>query len=175
MTTSPFHLVNERLLFSARPLATSWVARVVSTASDAGPAVARIALGVVMFPHGAQKVLGWFGGFGFTRTLALLTGPLGIPTVFALLAIAAEFLGALGLVTGALSRVAAFGIACVMVVATCKVQLHNGLFMNWTGQQAGEGFEFDVLATALAVIVMLKGGGAWSFDRWLSLRPGLNA
>jgi putative oxidoreductase len=121
-----------------------------------------------MFPHGAQKVLGWFGGYGFARTLSLFTGQLGIPTVFALLAIAAEFLGAIGLLIGTLSRVAAFGIACVMVVATLTVQLQNGLFMNWTGQQAGEGFEFDVLATALALIVMLYGGGAWSLDRWLA-------
>jgi putative oxidoreductase len=170
MATSPSHIANETLSSSPRPLATSIVARVLSTTNDSPPAVARIALGAVMFPHGAQKVFGWFGGYGFTGTLGLLTQQLGIPTVFALLAITAEFLGAIGLLTGALSRVAAFGVACVMIVATLKVQLQNGLFMNWTGQQAGEGFEFDVLATGLALIVMLYGGGAWSLDRWLTKR-----
>jgi putative oxidoreductase len=170
MTTSRSHLLRESLLSSARPLTASLLARVVATTSDATPAVARIALGVTMFPHGAQKVLGWFGGDGLTRTLDLFTEQLGIPTALALLAIAAEFLGGIGLVTGALSRVAAFGVACVMIVATFKVQLHNGLFMNWTGHQAGEGFEFDVLALALAVIVLLKGGGAWSLDRLLATR-----
>jgi putative oxidoreductase len=123
-----------------------------------------------MFPHGAQKVLGWFGGHGFTGTLEFFTGKLGIPVVFALLAMAGEFLGALGLITGVLSRVAAFGVACVMLVAVLTVHAHNGLFMNWTGQQAGEGFEYHVLAIALAIVVIVAGGGAWSFDRWFVAR-----
>jgi len=118
----------------------------------------------------SQKVLGWFGGHGFTGTLEFFTGKLGIPVFFALLAMAAEFLGALGLITGALSRIAAFGVACVMLVAVFTVHAHNGFFMNWTGQQPGEGFEYHILAVALASIVLVKGGGAWSLDGWLSTR-----
>jgi putative oxidoreductase len=123
-----------------------------------------------MFPHGAQKVLGWFGGYGFSATLEAMTSKMGIPAVFVLLAFAAEFLGSIGLVVGALSRVAAFGIACVMVVAILTVHLHNGLFMNWAGHQAGEGFEFHLLAIALALVVIVKGAGAWSCDRWFTTR-----
>src|SRR5580692_4376350 len=114
---------------SARSPAALWVDRVLSTGNDAAPAVARVALGAIMFPHGAQKVFGWFGGYGFSRTLDAFTGKMGIPVVFALLAFAAELLGAVGLVAGALSRVAAFGVACVMVVAIFTVHLPNGLFM----------------------------------------------
>ncbi len=150
--------------------ATSPFGRLLSTTNDAVPTIARVALGVVMFPHGAQKVLGWFGGHGFIGTLQFFTGKLGIPVVFALLAIAGEFLGALGLIMGVLSRVAAFGIACVMLVAVFTVHAHNGFFMNWTGQLAGEGFEYHLLAIALALIVIVRGGGAWSFDRWSSAR-----
>jgi putative oxidoreductase len=157
-------------LSSTRPQASSLVGRLLSTTNDAAPAVARVALGAIMFPHGAQKVLGWFGGYGFTGTLGFFTGKLGVPVAFALLAFAAEFLGAIGLVTGALSRIAAFGIACVMLVAVLTVHLSNGFFMNWTGQQAGEGFEYHLLAIALAVVVMIKGGGAASFDRWFTTR-----
>jgi len=170
MTTTTSHRPIGSLHSSARAPATSWVTRALTTTDGAAPAIARIALGTIMFPHGAQKVLGWFGGYGFSGTLGFFTGKLGVPVVFALLAFAAEFLGAIGLVTGALSRIAAFGVACVMVVAVLTVHLHNGLFMNWTGQQAGEGFEFHILAIALALVVMVEGAGAWSLDRWFTTR-----
>jgi putative oxidoreductase len=160
---------------AARSPSIRWVHRLLATTTGPGPAIARIALGLVMFPHGAQKVLGWFGGHGFSATLGAFTDKMGIPTVFALLAFAAEFLGSIGLVVGALSRVAAFGIACTMVVAIFTVHLHNGLFMNWTGKQAGEGFEFHLLAIALAAVVMVEGAGAWSLDRWVTTRPSSRA
>jgi putative oxidoreductase len=92
--------------------------------------ILRITLAVVMFPHGAQKVLGWFGGHGFSRTMKYFTDS-GIPAVFALLTIAAEFLGPLGLAVGLLTRIAAFGVACVMLVAIVTVWPH-GFFMNWS-------------------------------------------
>jgi putative oxidoreductase len=128
------------------------------------PLIARLALGVVMFPHGAQKLLGWFGGHGFTGTMGYFTGTMGIPAVFAFLAIVAEFFGALGLIFGALSRIAAFGIGFTMLVAMFMGHLSNGFFMNWTGQQTGEGFEFHILAIALALIVMIQGAGKASID-----------
>ncbi len=142
--------------------------RLIETHDDVAATVARLALGVVMFPHGAQKVLGWFGGYGLSGTYHWFTGQMGIPGLFAALAIAAEFLGSLGLIAGALSRVAAFGIASNMAVAVVMIHAHNGFFMNWFGNQKGEGFEYHILALALAVIVMIRGGGRWSVDRALT-------
>jgi putative oxidoreductase len=116
-----------------------------------------------MFPHGAQKVFGWFGGHGFKGTMKAFTGS-GIPTVFALLAIAAESLGPLGLAIGLLTRVAAFDVACVMFVAIVTVHRPNGFFMNWEGNQKGEGFEYHLLALAMAISLIIVGAGAWSLD-----------
>jgi putative oxidoreductase len=122
----------------------------------------RITLAVVMFPHGAQKVLGWFGGHGFRGTMKYFTDS-GIPAVFALLAIAAEFLGPLCLAVGLLTRIAAFGVACVMLVAIVTVWPH-GFFMNWYGNQKGEGFEYHLLALGIAITLIIIGAGAWSLD-----------
>jgi putative oxidoreductase len=127
------------------------------------PLVLRLTLAIVMFPHGAQKVLGWFGGHGLRGTLGYF-GSQGIPLPLALLAIAAEFLGPIGLAVGLLTRVAAFGIACVMVVAVLTVHAKVGFFMNWSGTQKGEGFEFHLLAIGLAVALVIGGGGRWSLD-----------
>ena len=125
--------------------------------------ILRITLAVVMFPHGAQKVLGWFGGPGFKATMKLFTAS-GIPTLFALLAIAAEFLGSLGLAIGLLTRVAAFGIACVMLVAIVTVHRPHGFFMNWSGNQKVEGFEFHLLVLSISITLIIVGAGAWSLD-----------
>jgi putative oxidoreductase len=133
--------------------------------------ILRITLAVVMFPHGAQKVLGWFGGYGFRGTMKHFTDS-GIPAVFALLAIAAEFLGPLGLAVGLLTRVAAFGIACVMLVAI-TVHWPNGFFVNWYGNQKGEGFEYHLLALGIAIALVIVGAGAWSLDGALVGPPQL--
>ena len=92
----------------------------------------RAVLGVVFLAHGAQQALGWFGGYGFSATMGGMAH-MGIPAPLALLAIAAEFAGGLGLIVGLLSRVAAFGIGVDMIVAIAKVHGANGLFMNWMG------------------------------------------
>jgi putative oxidoreductase len=146
-----------------------WFERLLATSDDVTPLIARLALGVVMFPHGAQKMLGWFGGYGFSGTMGYFTHA-GIPGLLAFLAIMAEFLGSIGLVVGALARVAAFGIAVNMVVAIVMVHAHNGFFMNWFGNQKGEGFEYHLLAIAHAAAVMIKGAGPLSVDRWLTTR-----
>ena len=125
--------------------------------------ILRITLAVAMFPHGAQKVLGWFSGHGFKATLKFFTDS-GIPATFALLAIAAEFLGPLGLAVGLLTRVAAFGIACVMLVAIFTVHVPHGFFMNWSGNQKGEGFEYHLLVLGIAITLIIVGAGAWSLD-----------
>jgi len=141
----------------------------INTNSSCGPLVARLVLGLVMFPHGAQKVFGWFGGHGFAGTMQFFTGTLHIPALFAFLAISAEFAGALGLIAGLLSRVAAFGVASVMVVA---IFMHtaNGFFMNWAGNQKGEGFEYHLLAIGLALVVMIQGAGKASLDGLIASR-----
>lgn len=153
---------------SSASLATpAWVTRVLATTDDLAPTIARLTLGLVMLPHGLQKNLGLFGGYGFSGTLGFFTETMGIPALFAILAIAAESLGAVALIAGVLTRVAAFGIGAVMLVAT-TIHLSNGFFMNWSGAQAGEGFEYHLLAIGLALVVMVKGGGRASVDRALS-------
>lgn len=141
---------------------------VLATDGAIAPALARVALGAVMLPHGLQKTIGAFGGYGFEGTMGFLTGTVGLPYVVALLVVTAESVGALALLAGALSRVAALGVAAVMIGAVVTTHLGNGFFMNWTGAQAGEGFEYHLLAVALAAIVMLAGGGKASVDRWLA-------
>ncbi len=134
------------------------------TDNNVGPLIARVMLGTVMFPHGAQKMLGWFGGYGFSGTMKFFTETMHIPALFAFLAIAAEFAGALALIAGVLSRVAALGIASVMMVAILTSHAANGFFMNWYGSQKGEGFEYHLLALALALIVIIQGAGKASVD-----------
>jgi putative oxidoreductase len=142
--------------------------KLMSTTDDYAVTILRLLLGVVFFAHGAQKVLGWFGGYGFSGTMGFFTHQMGIPAPIAALAIAAEFLGGIGLLLGFLSRVAAFGIAFEMLVAVAMVHQHFGFFANWTGQQKGEGFEYHILAVAIALAIMIKGSGAFSVDRALS-------
>ncbi len=142
--------------------------RLLSTTNDPTLTVVRLILGAVFFAHGAQKMLGWFGGHGFSATMAFFTHNMGIPALFAFLAIAAEFFGGLGLLVGLLGRVAAFGILCNMVVAIVMVSGHVGFFMNWFGAQKGEGYEYHLLAIALCVTILAKGSGAFSVDRALT-------
>jgi|SRR4051812_35970748 putative oxidoreductase len=132
-------------------------------------AILRFVLGLVFFAHGAQKMLGWFGGYGFSGTMGFFTGSLHIPAVFAFLAIAAEFFGGLGLMLGLLTRVAAFGIGVNMLVAIAMVHSRFGFFMNWGGTQKGEGFEYHLLVLAMVVFLIIEGAGAASIDRKLSL------
>lgn len=127
--------------------------------------VLRAVLGIVMLPHGAQKLLGWFGGFGFAGTMGFFTEQMHIPAVLAFLVIMAESFGSLGLIVGFLTRVAAFGIACIMVVAIAMVHWPHGFFMNWFGKQAGEGFEYHLLVLGIAVVLMVAGAGKWSADQ----------
>lgn len=143
--------------------------KIFATQNDLVLFFLRLVLGLVFFAHGAQKMLGWFGGGGYTGTMEYFVGQ-GIPAFFAFLAIMAEFLGSLGLILGLLTRVAAFGIACVMVVAVSMVHWPHGFFMNWSGQQAGEGFEYHVLVLLIAAILMWKGGGAYSIDQTIAKR-----
>ncbi|HEX9727938.1 MAG TPA: DoxX family protein [Gemmatimonadales bacterium] len=140
------------------------------TDDDRTLTLVRVVLGTVMFAHGAQKLLGWFGGFGAEATVGYFQQALGVPAGLAVLVIVAEFFGGLGLITGFLSRIGAAGVAAVMLGAVAMVHARIGFFMNWTGQQPGEGFEFHLLAVALALVILAKGAGAFSIDRWLASR-----
>ncbi len=142
--------------------------KLLQTSGELAPMVLRLVLGIVFFAHGSQKMLGWFGGYGLDATMNAFTKGMGIPAPLAFLAIAAEFFGGRGLIAGLLTRVAAFGIASVMVVAVVKVHSQFGLFMNWAGNQKGEGFEYHALVIAITVALMIAGGGAFSADLFLS-------
>ena len=141
--------------------------KLLSTPNDFTLTIVRLVLGIVFFAHGAQKMLGWFGGYGFQGTMGFFTHS-GIPAPLAFLAICAEFFGGLGLIVGLLSRIAAFGIMVNMLVAIATVHRFNGFFMNWFGNQKGEGYEYHLLAIALCLLVMIKGAGALSLDRALA-------
>jgi len=147
-------------------------ARLLRTNNDWVLTIARLVLGVVFVFHGSQKVIpGAFGGPGFTETMAMFTQGMGIPAPLAFLAIAAEFGGGIALILGLLGRVGALGIVCVMGVAIAKVHAHVGFSMNWSGKQAGEGYEYHLLAIALALVILVKGSGAMSIDRCLTPAP----
>ena len=144
------------------------IRKLIATDNNPATIILRLVVGVIFFAHGAQKMLGWFGGFGFAGTMGFFTGMAHIPAPLAFLAIAAEFFGGIGLILGFLTRIAAFGIGVNMLVAIMTVHLPFGFFMNWTGTQKGEGFEFHLLVLAIAAFLMIRGAGAFSVDRLLS-------
>jgi putative oxidoreductase len=140
--------------------------KLFATNKDVIPIFLRLTLGAVMFPHGAQKVLGWFGGGGFKVTLEGMTR-MGLPAAIVVMVMIAEFLGSLGLIFGFLTRLSALGVISVMLGAIFTVHQQYGFFMNWMGKQAGEGFEYHLLAIGIAVALLVRGGGAYSIDRAL--------
>lgn len=145
--------------------------KLMITANDIALTTLRLVLGVVFFAHGAQKMLGWFGGYGFNGTMGYLTHMAHLPTPIAFLVICIEFFGGLGLIVGLLTRIAALGIGVQMIGAVLTVHLANGFFMNWAGNQKGEGYEYHLLAIAIAGVLLSRGAGAFSVDRALAGKP----
>jgi putative oxidoreductase len=143
--------------------------RFLATTRSLVPTVLRISLGGVIFAHGLQKAFGWFGGYGIDGTMGFFKS-IGVPAALGALVIISDFFGSLGLILGIATRFAAAGAALVMLGAVLLVHLPNGFFMNWGGAPHGEGYEFHVLAIAMAVSLVLLGGGRGSVDRWLSTR-----
>lgn len=151
----------------AQPL--KGLAAVLRTPADSAAVMARLVVGGVMLPHAAQHSTGWFGGPGYTGTMAYFAS-IGIPAVVGFLTILIEVAGSVMLILGLASRPAAVGIGGVMIGAMLTVHLPNGSFMDWFGQLSGEGFEFHILMLGLVVVIALKGGGALSVDRYLADR-----
>lgn len=151
--------------------AVSALERTIRTDHDVGLLVLRISLAVILFPHGAQHLLGWFGGYGFAGTYQWMTETLGFPGFLAALAILTEFTAPFALAAGFLGRIASLGIIGLMVGAI-STHLPNGFFMNWFGAlpAGAEGYEYHLLVIAICVALVLRGSGAWSIDRVLSLR-----
>src|SRR5882762_1837055 len=143
----------------------------VKTEPDYTLTLSRLVLGFLFFVHGSQLMLGWFGGSGLSGSMHFFTQQLGIPAVFAFLAIAAQFFGGCLLIVGLAGRVAALAIIGNMVVAVAKVHWQFGLFMNWFGTQKGEGFEYHLLAIAIGLVVVIRGSGTLSLDRLLARVP----
>jgi putative oxidoreductase len=141
-----------------------WLDWLMDTTAEIHLTTCRLILGGIMFAHGSQKILGWFGGEGFNASVQGFREHLGIPLFFAILAIVAEFAGALSLILGFLGRVGAVCVIVVMVGAVLLVHLPNGFFMNWSGRSPGEGYEYHLLAIGLALPILAKGSGAFSVD-----------
>ena len=148
----------------------SLLRRALSTSDQWSGTLARSALAVVMFPHGAQKVLGWFGGYGFSGTLGFFTQKMGMPAPLAVSVMLIELLAPLFLLVGFATRFAALGIGAIMIGAIATVHASQGFFMNWTGAQPGEGFEYLLLALGLVAVLLVQGGGRGSLDRALTAR-----
>jgi len=138
--------------------------RIVETDENLASLFLRLGLGIVFFPHGAQKVLGWFGGLGFSKTIEVFNTQMHMPVFVILLLMAIEFLGSIFLIMGFLTRISALGIGGAMVICALAAHIQNGFFMNWFGQQKGEGFEFHILVAAMAIALMIAGGGGFSVD-----------
>lgn len=145
---------------------------IATNANNWAALIARLALGLTIFPHGAQKLLGWFGGYGFTGTMGYFTTQVHLPYIIGLLFILIEFFGSLFLIFGFLSRIAAIGFIGIYIGAVATVHAANGFFMNWNMEAAkGEGWEYFILLFALAIIVLIAGAGKASIDAAISKRP----
>lgn len=131
--------------------------------------IARLTLGLVIFPHGAQKLFGWFGGYGFNGTMGFLTGMVHLPWILALLVILIESIGALFLIAGFLTRLAAVGMFINFLGIIYTSHLHSGYFMNWARQpNTGEGIEYHLLILGLSLALLISGGGKASLDATLT-------
>jgi putative oxidoreductase len=142
--------------------------QIVTTKSEFAPLIIRLTLGCILFAHGAQKMLGWFGGGGFTNTMNFFTAGGHMYYVTALFVILIEFFGSLMLIFGILTRIAALGVFGLFIGIIYNVASANGFFMNWGGNQKGEGFEYHLLILGMAFALIIAGGGSFSIDRKLS-------
>ncbi|MEI6350727.1 MAG: DoxX family protein [Verrucomicrobiota bacterium] len=147
-----------------------------STSNSIGPAILRLGLAAALFPHGAQKMLGWFGGHGFGGTMGFFTGTLHIPAFFAFLAMLTEFGAPIALFFGVFTRLAGLAIAVhITVAAILGGHIYNGFFMNWYGNQKGEGFEYHILMATIGLALVVLGAGCCALDRLIARALGGSA
>lgn len=144
------------------------VKTLLTTNPNIGFSIARLTLGLVIFPHGAQKLLGLFGGYGYSATMESLTTQMSLPSIVAFSVIMIEFFGSISLVLGFFSRFWALSLACMFTGIIITTQLEHGFFMNWFGDQAGEGYEYSLLIIGLALSIVVNGSGKWSIDNVIS-------
>ena len=140
----------------------------LTTNPKIGFSIARLTLGLVIFPHGAQKLLGLFGGYGYSATIDFFTTQMGLPGIIAFSIIMIEFFGSISLILGFISRFWALSLAGMFLGLIYTTQLEHGFFMNWFGNQAGEGFEYSLLIIGLALSIVINGSGKWSIDKLIS-------
>jgi len=138
--------------------------KIFQTNESNASTIIRIVLGLILFPHGAQKMLGWFGGYGFNGTMGFLTGTAGLSWIMAFLVIAIEFFGAIALIVGFATRIVAVGIISLFTGIIATSHFQNGFFMNWYGNLKGEGYEFHLLIIGMAIALLVSGAGKWSVD-----------
>ncbi|WP_339709332.1 DoxX family protein [uncultured Kriegella sp.] len=144
------------------------VQKLLKTHPNIGFSIARLTLGLVMFPHGAQKLLGLFGGYGYTATMETFTTQMGLPSFVSFSIIMIEFFGSISLILGLFSRFWALALAGMFIGIIYTTQLEHGFFMNWFGNQAGEGYEYSLLIIGLASGIIVNGSGKWSIDNLIS-------
>lgn len=142
--------------------------KIITTHPNLGFSITRLTLGLVIFPHGAQKLLGLFGGYGYAGTMESLTAQMGLPSIVAFSVIMVEFFGSISLVIGLFSRFWALSLTVMFTGIIITTQLEHGFFMNWYGNQSGEGYEYSLLIIGLALSVLINGSGKWSIDSLIS-------
>ena len=142
---------------------------IYKTSNSPAQLIIRLALAVVIFPHGAQKVFGWFGGPGFSKTLQIFSG-MGFPPWSTVLLMIIETLGSLFLAFGILTRLCAMAIGTSITICMFMHHVQNGFFMNWFGKQQGEGIEYHILVIGIVLALVISGGGMLSADRHLAKR-----
>ncbi|MEQ8904098.1 DoxX family protein [Ekhidna sp.] len=144
--------------------------KIFKTTDSYAPLAIRIMLGLVVFPHGAQKLLGWFGGYGFSGTMGFFTETVGLPWIVGFMVIILESFGAIALIAGVATRLVAANYILLALGIIFSSHIQNGFFMNWFGNQAGEGYEFFLLWIGMAVGLLITGSGAYSIDKHLILK-----
>jgi putative oxidoreductase len=142
--------------------------KIFKTNNDWTGLVTRLSIGLILFPHGAQQMLGLFGGYGFNGTMGFLTDSLHLPWLIAFMVITIEFFGSISLVTGFASRLWSIAIVAIFIGTIFTAHIGNGFFMNWYGTQKGEGFEYALLVVGLSIATLINGSGRYSIDNIIS-------
>jgi putative oxidoreductase len=142
--------------------------KIFNTNNDLTGLIIRLTIGLILFPHGAQKMLGLFGGYGFSGTMNFFTGTLHLPWIIGFLVIIIEFVGALCFIAGFASRIWSALTIVLFIGIIFTSHLDNGFFMNWFGNQKGEGYEYHLLVIGLSLATLVNGSGKYSADKLIT-------